>query len=103
MRKIGIIFCSVLFAIGVAACGGSSGSKTTSTLSPAQEQQAQAIVQGCLPKGNLLTKTGRAAIESCIAPKGNSQKLQNCVEAGHLPHSISSLEAKLTTCAEQNR
>ncbi len=41
-------------------------------------QAAQVKVAGCLAKGNLLTKTGRTAIMTCVAPPAQQQALKKC-------------------------
>ncbi len=76
----------VVLALAVAACGGKGHGDVQSKVSAANTPQNQAATQAaqqqvarCLPKGNLLTNTGRQAIVDCVAPPAQQQALKACV------------------------
>jgi hypothetical protein len=83
-----ILILAALVLLSLTACHGKSDqsdvkSKVATAASNPQnqaaEQAAQAKVASCLPKGNILTKTGRQAIETCVAPADQQQALKACV------------------------
>jgi predicted small lipoprotein YifL len=111
LKKVAVVLTALPLAL--AACGGTGAVKLAKdSKDPAvqkREKEAQAIVQGCIAKGNFLSHAGRQKILACIAPPGHKAEFEACAQKvvahGHfLTHS----GRKKTTlgvadCLETNR
>lgn len=70
---------------------------------------AEAIVKGCLVKGDVLTKAGRTKIIACIAPPGHTVEFQKCVQTDVAHSHFFTKKQRATflqgvaTCLEKNR
>jgi hypothetical protein len=97
----------------VSACGGTSAihaaKATQSPQAKADLAKGEAIVKDCISKGNVITKSGRKAIFTCIAPPGQKAAVESCAQKavasdGFLTkHKREKLYQDLALCVEGNR
>lgn len=77
MRKLALaVLVVVTGAIALAGCGNSAAVSSVAT-NP-QTVKAEAIVRVCVARSNFLTKNGRKAFVSCIAPPGKEVAVEKC-------------------------
>ena len=102
----------VAMCLGIAACGGgktTSKSVTTNSVVSQDTAAAQAIVQGCITKGDVLTKAGRTSILTCIAPPGHLPGFESCAQSHVASDGVitkaqrTKYEQDLAVCLEANR
>ncbi len=103
------VIVAIMLVISLGAC---SRAKTVVSANPQAQQDtaaAQKIVQGCLDKGTVLTRSGRTAVLACIAPPGHKVAFEACAQKGVGADGFLTkadrvkLEADLATCVQVNR
>ncbi len=102
--KTVIVFMCVFALVGCSKTHHPANAQTKKDLT-----QAQTIVKGCINKGNLITKKGRTAILTCLAPPGHSAALERCIQ-GKVAHDKfftkrqrAAFEQDVAVCVEMNR
>lgn len=79
--RLGAVVAPIVVALAFAFAGcGSHGANVASNPQAKQAAtSAEALLQGCLHKGNLITSKGRNAVVRCIAPPGQQAALESCI------------------------
>lgn len=112
MNRYTAVFVVLLVAMTIVfgACGGTKTIKAAKNPQVQKDlKQGEAIVKGCVAKGNLLSKSGRTAIINCIAPKGHKKQFEACAQKAVSNNGFlrkkqrAKLYQGLAVCAEQNR
>lgn len=112
-KALPILALLLLSAVMFSACGGTGAIKAAKATQNPQAQadlkKAEAIVKGCITKGNVLSHSGRQAIITCIAPPGKKAQVEACGQKaisndGFLTKKKrSKLYQDLAVCVEANR